>query len=118
MKKYEWLNIDCILKAINTHLVDDGFMLIKPVLSGEGSCDPGMFWLVDMAGDVVVNDFDLAEFSGGYNLLKTKYDRGSDRDNDWDFELFVANTRDGLLLKVNPDYFTDKDDAEFQDGGI
>ena len=92
MKKYECLNIDCILKAINARLVEDGFMLIKPVLANGACCDPGTFWLVDTAGDVVFDDFDLAEFSEGFNLLKSGELFG--------FEDFIANTCDGLLLKL------------------
>ncbi len=98
MQKYEWLNINCILKEVNAHMVEHGFMLIKAGLASETTCDAESFWLIDMAGEIILKNVDLAEFSEGYNLLKSQETGG--------VETFIANTCDGLLLKVYPDFFT------------
>ena len=74
-------------------------MLINPALASESTCDAKSFWLIDMAGEIVLRDFDISEFSEGFNLLKSGEPGG--------FEDFIGNTCDSLLLKVYPDFFTD-----------
>lgn len=92
-----------ILKAVNAHMVEHGFLLIKAGLASETVCDAESFCLIDMAGEVILKDLDLAEFSEGYNILKSQ--------ELWGFEDFIANTCDGLLLKIYPDFFTYNDDS-------
>ncbi|MDG5469658.1 hypothetical protein P9J64_15150 [Deltaproteobacteria bacterium IMCC39524] len=96
MQRQEWLNIDYILERVNWHLSNHAYELIKPY-RGKGICyKEGTFWLVDLFGDIILEDVDLSEFGEGYNLLKTAESH--------EFEEFIANVCDGLLIKAGHDF--------------
>jgi hypothetical protein len=95
MKRYEWINTDYIMVKINRYLRNHAFELVEPDPS-RGLCyREGTLWLMDLSGDIVLEEVDLSEFSEGFNLLKSKEPFG--------FEDFIANVCDGLLIKTGHD---------------
>ena len=96
MKKYEWFNTDYILAKVNWHLSNHAYELIKPNRANGIPYEEGTFWLIDLHGEIVLKDIDLAEFAEGFNLFKSGELFG--------FEDFIANTCDGILIKVGHDF--------------
>lgn len=96
MKKFEWLNIDYVLARVNWHLCNHAYRLIEPD-QARGICyEEGKFLLIDLFGEIVLEDVDLAEFAEGFNMFKPK--------ESFEFAEFIAKVCEGLLIRLGNDF--------------
>ena len=102
MTKNKGINTDYFLTQINWHLGNHALKLVKPDSTRGIPCEEGTFLLMDIFGEIVLKNVDLAEFTDGFNLLKSGELRG--------FEDFVAHVFDCLLIKI--DYDVESSDCE------
>ena len=95
MTKNKGINTDYFLTQINWHLGNHAYKLVKPDSTKGVPYEEGSLWMMDFFGNIVLENVDLAEFTDGFNLLKSGELRG--------FEDFVAHVFDRLLVKVGHD---------------
>jgi len=79
-----------IIKTVNSKILDDGFVLVRPDQCYGGAYDDWLLWLVNTAGKIVLKSVDLSQYSEGINLL--------DFEGPYGFDFIIANICDGLLI--------------------